>query len=132
MAKQPVSTGQFNLARALIWVFVRFDGRISRQVYWLGNAALFAISAIFLRPTVDADTGAVALHLNSFGYMMIFAAMASSLAIGAKRLHDFNISALFTVVLVLPASSVLATLVIGLVPGTPGANRYGVATDRMP
>ncbi len=116
----------------MIWVFARFDGRISRQVYWLANAGLIAIMAVIVRPEIDAATGAVSLHLGDGGFILVFLAMASGLAIGAKRLHDFNRSALFAVALVVPALSILATLIIGLVPGTPSANRYGSAPDQVP
>jgi len=116
----------------MIWVFARFDGRISRQVYWLANAALIAVMAVVMRPEIDPATGAVSMHLGNAGFILVFLAVASGLAIGAKRLHDFNISALFAVALVVPALSILATLIIGLVPGTPSANRYGRAADQVP
>ena len=116
----------------MVWLFARFDGRIGRQVYWLAQAFLIAVAALFVRPVVDPETGAVSLHIGNIGLLVLLSAMVSSLAVGAKRLHDFNVSALFAIAYLVPALSILATLVIGLVPGTRGANRFGAAPDMPP
>lgn len=116
----------------MVWLFARFDGRIGREVFWLGNIFLVAVLAVVLRPTVDPETGEVALQSGGIGVLLIIAAMISSLAIGAKRLHDLNASGLFAVLLLVPLVSVVATIALGVVPGTRGPNKYGERTDAPP
>ena len=116
----------------MVWLFARFDGRIGREVFWLGNIFLVAVLAVVLRPSVDPETGQVALHSGGLGVMLIIAAMISSLAIGAKRLHDVNASGLLAALLLVPLVSVLVTVALGLVPGTAGPNKYGEWSDAPP
>ena len=59
-------------------------------------------------------------------------AIIANIAIGVKRLHDFNAPGLFAVTLFVPGLSVIATLIIGLVPGNRGPNRFGEAPDIRP
>jgi uncharacterized membrane protein YhaH (DUF805 family) len=115
-----------------MWLFARFDGRIGREVFWLGNIFLVAVLAVVLRPSVDPETGEVALQSGGLGVMLIIVAMISSLAIGAKRLHDANVSGLFTVLLLVPLVSILVTVALGVVPGTRGPNKYGERPDAPP
>jgi uncharacterized membrane protein YhaH (DUF805 family) len=117
---------------AMIWLFARFDGRIGREVFWLGNIFLVCLLAVLLRPSVDPDTGELALQTGGAGFLLIVAAMVSSLAIGAKRLHDMNASGLFAIFLLVPLVSVLATIALGVIPGTKGPNNYGEQTDAPP
>jgi uncharacterized membrane protein YhaH (DUF805 family) len=116
----------------MVWLFARFDGRIGREVFLLGNIFLVAVLAVVLRPSVDPETGEVALQSGGLGVMLIIVAMISSLAIGAKRLHDANVSGLFTVLLLVPLVSILVTVALGVVPGTRGPNKYGERPDAPP
>lgn len=118
--------------RQMLWMFARFDGRISRQAYWLANFALVAVLGVFMRPEIEPETGEIALNLGEIGLPLVLLAMVSSLAIGAKRLHDCGLSAIFVVVLILPVISLIATIVIGVIPGTTGANRYGDRPNIVP
>ena len=120
------------LAKAFVWLFARFDGRIGREVYWLSNILLVAVLALFVRPVVDPQTSQVSVDLGDFGAVALLFAVVSSLAVGAKRLHDFGASGLFAGLLVVPLLSLIVTVVIGIVPGTRGPNRYGEASDRPP
>ena len=132
MAPPPAVPRRPGLAKTFLWVFARFDGRIGRQVYWLSNLQLVALLALFVRPAVDPQTNQVSVELGTFGAVALLVAIVSSLAVGAKRLHDFGASGLFAGLLVVPLLSLIVTVVIGVVPGTRGPNRYGEAADRPP
>jgi uncharacterized membrane protein YhaH (DUF805 family) len=132
VAPPPAPPRRPGLAKTFLWVFARFDGRIGRQVYWLSNILLVAVLALFVRPVVDPQTNQVSVELGTFGAVALVLAIVSSLAVGAKRLHDFGASGLFAGLLVVPLLSLIVTVVIGVVPGTPGPNRYGEAADRPP
>ncbi len=132
MARQSAPIFPTGLAKKMVWVFARFDGRIGRHVYWLASAFLIAVTAMFVRPEIDPETGAISLQISSIGFVFVFATMVANIAVAAKRLHDFNASAFFTIALLVPALSLLAILIIGLVPGTPAPNRFGPAPDVLP
>jgi uncharacterized membrane protein YhaH (DUF805 family) len=132
VASPPAPPRRPGLAKTFLWVFARFDGRIGRQVYWLSNILLVAVLALFVRPVVDPQTNQVSVELGAVGAVALLFAVVSSLAVGAKRLHDFGASGLFAGLLVVPLLSLIVTVVIGVVPGTPGPNRYGEAADRPP
>jgi uncharacterized membrane protein YhaH (DUF805 family) len=123
---------RFSLAAAMVWVFARFDGRIGREVFWLGNIFLISMLAVLVRPTLDPETGEVALQSGGIGVVFMIAAMVSTLAIGAKRFHDLNVSGLFTVLLLIPVVSILVTIGLGVIPGHSGPNAYGERTDVPP
>ena len=98
---------------AMIWLFARFDGRIGREVFWLGNIFLVAVLAVLLRPSVDPESGELALQTGGIGFLLIVAAMISSLAIGAKRLHDMNASGFFAVFLLVKGTAEIKDLIVG-------------------
>lgn len=117
---------------ACAWVFFGFSGRISRQVYWLAFFFIVAILGFALRPAIDTETGALSLHAGGLGLAAMLAAVIANLAIGVKRLHDFNAPGYFAIALFIPGLSVIATLFIGLMPGNQTPNRFGQAPDIPP
>jgi uncharacterized membrane protein YhaH (DUF805 family) len=121
-----------SLMAAYQWLFFGFSGRISRQVYWLAFFFIVAILAIALHPTIDPETEALSLRGGASALAAMLVAVIANLAIGVKRLHDFNAPGMFAVALFIPGLSVIATLVIGLLPGNPAPNRYGDAPDNPP
>ncbi len=117
------------LLTAYQWLFFGFRGRIGREAYWLSFFFIVAILAVILQPDIDPETGALSLRGGALTVAAMLVAVVANLAIGVKRLHDFNAPGLFAVALFIPGLSVIATLVIGLLPGNPGPNRFGNAPD---
>jgi uncharacterized membrane protein YhaH (DUF805 family) len=120
------------LMTAYQWLFFGFRGRISRQAYWLTFFFIVAILGFALQPTIDPETGALSLRGGALAVAAMLVAIIANIAIGVKRLHDFNAPGLFAVTLFVPGLSVIATLIIGLVPGNLGPNRFGEAPDIRP
>ena len=120
------------LMTAYQWLFFGFRGRISRQAYWLTFFFIVAILGFALQPTIDPETGALSLRGGALAVAAMLVAIIANIAIGVKRLHDFNAPGLFAVTLFVPGLSVIATLIIGLVPGNRGPNRFGEAPDIRP
>jgi uncharacterized membrane protein YhaH (DUF805 family) len=120
------------LMTAYQWLFFGFRGRISRQAYWLTFFFIVAILGFALQPTIDPETGALSLRGSALAVAAMLVAIIANIAIGVKRLHDFNAPGLFAVTLFVPGLSVIATLIIGLVPGNRGPNRFGEAPDIRP
>ncbi|WP_051631329.1 DUF805 domain-containing protein [Afifella pfennigii] len=115
-----------------LWLFFRFDGRIGREVYWLANFGLVALLVLILQPAVDPQTSEVAFQSGALGTMALIVGMISSIAIGVKRLHDFNAPGFFAAVLLIPILSIFATIAFGVVRGTHGRNRFGEAANLPP
>ncbi len=111
------------------WLFFGFRGRISRQAYWLAFFFIVAILGFALQPAIDPQTGTLSLRGGGLAAAALLVAVIANLAIGVKRLHDFNAPGLFAIALFIPFLSVIATLVIGLLPGNQGPNRFGKAPD---
>ncbi|TDI55816.1 MAG: DUF805 domain-containing protein [Alphaproteobacteria bacterium] len=121
-----------DLLRAYQWLFFSFRGRISRQAYWLAFFFIVTVLGAALQPTIDPQTGALSLRGGGLVVVAMLVAVIANLAIGVKRLHDFSAPGLLAAALFVPGLSVIATLIIGLVPGNPRPNRFGQAPDIRP
>ncbi len=122
-------TNMSTLMKAYLWVFFGFRGRISRQAYWLAFFFIVVILGLALQPTIDPETGTLSLRGSGLAIAVMLIALVANIAIGVKRLHDFNAPGLLAVALFVPGLSVIATLIIGLLPGNPCPNRFGDAPD---
>jgi uncharacterized membrane protein YhaH (DUF805 family) len=131
---------------SLQWYFFSFKGRIRRLEFWLGYAWIFALVASSRSPFFYVFRAAHGMHtpreakLAVISYIWIIALISTwpVAAIYAKRLHDVGVSAWWLiaaplVLLILQSTNsilsflipILIPLVIGLLPGTPDANRFG-------
>ncbi|MCT7373888.1 DUF805 domain-containing protein [Chelativorans salis] len=116
--------------KTFIWLLFGFSGRVSRIVFFLANVfvglfPLFAYYRLSLLPEgADTESGWALLFL-------VFAAIGlwSQLALGVKRLHDFNKPGMLAATLFIPLLSILVFLVLCFYPGDEGANDYGERTD---
>ena len=102
-------------------LYLGVKGRIPRRTFWLhGVLSLFLmmlfVNALLAIARVDDDLAGKLVNL-------VFA--WPCIAVSAKRLHDFNFSAWWLLVN-LTGIGVLVMLVVGLMPGTRGSNRFGV------
>ena len=101
-----------------------FDGRIGRLRFlvWSTVITLIAIVtgvlvllAVNVSPTLGITCGATL----AIAYAFI------SLRIGAQRLHDLNWSAWMLLLHLVPVANLVLSLMMLLMPGTPGPNKYG-------
>ena len=108
------------LSLAQLYLGVR--GRIPRRTYWLhGVLSLLllgvVVNGLLVIARVDEDTS---------GKLVNLAFLWPLIAVSAKRQHDFNFSAWWALIHFVPAvGSILLIVVDGIMPGTPGANRFG-------
>ena len=100
------------------------DGRIGRLRYlaWslsltlLGFAALLAaVAGYFITPAIGYLLGAVT----------VIAAVTVGIMIGVQRLHDIGWSGWLLLLTLIPYLGSLFSLILMLMPGGKGANRYG-------
>jgi uncharacterized membrane protein YhaH (DUF805 family) len=138
---------------AFAWFFLSLRGRISRQEFWLGYVGIVVVALILMRVIPDSgDAGSLMSGDGpesetwqdasvSFGWLELISLALTwpIIAIYAKRLHDLDLTAWW--LLLLPAVTFLAgvsmfgrlhvaaycllILVLGFLPGSHGANRFG-------
>ena len=114
----------------LLWLFFRFSGRISRAAFFLGGLLLAVIQAFFLYrfAMVPEDSSEGRLWATAF-MLIVLVSMWSSVALGAKRLHDMGRPGILAVSLFIPVASIIAFIALCAFPGSPGANQYGKRTN---
>ncbi len=117
----------------LFWLFFRFSGRISRAAFFLGGLLLAIIQAFFLYrfAMVPEDSAEGRLWATAF-MLIVLVSMWSSVALGAKRLHDMGRPGALAVSLFIPVVSIIAFIALCAFPGTPGANQHGAQTNSPP
>lgn len=114
----------------LIWLFFQTSGRVSRAAYFLAGLLLAIIQAFFLyRMVMAQDAGLPSGGWENAFVVSFFISLWSNVALGIKRLHDFDKPGIIAVALFIPAVSIVAFVVLCLFPGTPGPNKYGVRTN---
>ena len=119
--------------KQLTWLFFRFTGRISRAAFFLGGLLLAVIQAFFLYRFAMVPEDSPEGRLWSTAFMLIvLVSMWSSVALGAKRLHDMGRPGVLAVSLFIPVVSIVAFIALCAFPGTPGPNQYGPQTNSPP
>lgn len=113
-----------------IWLFFQTSGRVGRAAYFLAGLLLAIIQAFFLyRMVMAQDAGLPGTGWENAFVVSFFISLWSNVALGIKRLHDFDKPGIIAVALFIPAISIVAFVVLCLFPGTPGPNKYGLRTN---
>jgi uncharacterized membrane protein YhaH (DUF805 family) len=108
------------------YLFTSFEGRISRQQFWIG--VLIQLGIAIVLGIIDVLAGTYSVH-NSIGLLSGIWSIASiyfNLVIYTKRWHDRGKSGWWSLILLIPIVGVIWLIIeLGCLPGTPGASRYG-------
>ena len=97
-------------------LFLSFDGRITRQPFWIGSLILLGVNVVVL----------AALGQGVLGGIVSLALVYPSVALGVKRWHDRDKSGWWMLIGLIPVIGWIWTLVeCGLLPGSAGSNSYG-------
>jgi uncharacterized membrane protein YhaH (DUF805 family) len=127
-------------------LFMSFEGRISRQPFWLGLLALvivtwilefilFAIFGVSMMPAMDPNAtpeAAAAMAAESMSKMalplgiLILLTLWPALAMYTKRWHDRDKSGWWSLIILIPIIGSIWFLVeLGFLRGSDGPNRFG-------
>ena len=111
------------------WALFLWDGRIGRRVFILGtlfwmmtNAAVIAF--VTGQSADDISPGSFSLFLTTASLSLV-----SLLMLGTKRLHDIGMPGPASVLLLLPAFSLVLFFVLCVWPSVEDDNRYGPGPD---
>lgn len=121
--------------RQMAWLFFGFSGRIDRTVYALAGLLVFTVQVFivyrYLQPVLgtlangdfDPSQTLVLSPMTNVQSGIFLLGQLAHLALAAKRIHDFGKSGFFALLFMFAGA--VAYLVLCLIPGTPGPNRYG-------
>ena len=120
--------------------YADFTGRARRMEFWLFWLLLIGIEIVFsiligmvggsMTALVDPSVGMAAMSGPAMGLWAVYGLimlglLIPSLAVSIRRLHDTNRSGWWQLVSLVPLVGGLVMLVLYLLSGTPGANRFG-------
>jgi uncharacterized membrane protein YhaH (DUF805 family) len=119
-------------------LLLEFNGRIGRRDYWIGQVAVgLACLPLAVLAWLDTDGGLNPCWLETwrFSPSVLATLLVASIpisycqfAIAGKRWHDRDKNAWWGMVFFIPiVGSIWYLVELGLMPGSPGANRYGAA-----
>ena len=103
-------------------LFFSFEGRISRQPFWL--CTLIIVAIIFL-PALALYDDIGSKEAGTFISIMCLVLLWPFLAIQAKRWHDRDKSGWWLLIIFVPLGLFWVLIDTGLLPGTEGTNRFG-------
>lgn len=111
--------------------YADFQGRARRSEYWGFALAIFAIEIVFavvfniLGGGLGGHFSPLALIVGAVYVLGLLYLIIPSIAVTFRRLHDTDRSAWWILVGLIPLLGAIALLVIYLLDGTPGPNRFG-------
>lgn len=123
-----------------MWRYFDFDGRSSRQEFWLffllqliavATLAIWIYSILVdigrhgnTGHVIDDAAGPLGAGLSLFG-IFVLATLIPSIAVQVRRLHDQDMSGLLVLLNFVPGLGSLILLVFMCFEGTKGSNRFG-------
>lgn len=104
-----------------------FSGRIGRLQYFgfgviWGIILFFTFSALGVGADADGNVGSGGVLLS---FLLIIVYGIATLSYGVRRLHDFDKSGWWYLLIFVPFANIVMGLILLLAPGTQGANQYG-------
>ena len=113
---------------SVLWALIGLDGRVSREVFWLGNLLCAFLGTALLRPYLD-ETGMLHFNMGMIAPLVFVALAWTELALVVKRLHDRGLTGWLAGMVFVPILGVLPFFIVGLLPGQRGPNLYGPDTN---
>lgn len=117
---------------ALAWVLFGLQGRISRHVYWLASLFLIALNSALLGQLLGEEQASYFQAAQTLAPFVVLATIFCNVAVAVKRLHDLGYTGFLALALVVPFVNLAFSIWVGILPGTPGPNRFGAVVDAPP
>lgn len=102
--------------------YVDFEGRATRQQYWM--FVLMSIVASIILAIIDGAVGSAGVLPVLFQLGILL----PSIAIAARRLHDIGKSGWWQLVALVPLIGAIVLIVMLALKSEPGANKYGASS----
>ncbi|MDP3845831.1 MAG: DUF805 domain-containing protein [Pseudomonas sp.] len=107
------------------------EGRIGRLRYLAWSLVMMAVALVLLGIgasvifILDSSTSLLSVAATIVGLLAVVAMVVVSIQIGVKRLHDIGWSGWLLLVSLIPAVGSVFSIIMLVVPGSTGANRFG-------
>ena len=127
--RAPIASDRILLdSRTILWLFFGLSGRIGRITHFWAGLLLY-LARLFPVYKIIANSGNESVQTLWGGVFLVVlgAAIVCHLSLAVKRLHDMNASGWFAFLFLL--GDFLFWLVLSLIPGQPGPNRFGAQTN---
>lgn len=106
----------------LAWLLFSFEGRLPRKSFWLYGVLGITLAQMFIYFLL----GIAGVSETLASGVAALAVVWPGLAINVKRWHDRDKAGWWVLINLVPLVGTLWTLIeCGLLPGTPGDNRFG-------
>ena len=105
--------------------YADFEGRASREEYWMFVLFNFIFSFVFSLIGVALVAATEKTGAAILPYLYVFVVLIPGLAVTIRRLHDTGRSAWFLLVSLIPIIGSIWLFITTILDGTPGENRYG-------
>jgi uncharacterized membrane protein YhaH (DUF805 family) len=125
-------SGKGRTPAPLLWLLFGLRGRISRGVYWLSFFFLRFLQAAIIMQILGGEQASLFGLATSLGVVVLLASLAAGLIVSVKRLHDIGYSGFLSCALFIPFVDLAFSIWVGILPGTPGPNRFGAVVDARP
>lgn len=115
-------------SRTFFWLFFGLSGRISRITHFWAGLLLY-LARLYPVYKIITSSGNEAAQTSWGGVflMVLGAAIVCHISLAVKRLHDLNASGWFAFLFLI--GDFLFWIVLSLIPGHAGPNRYGSRPD---
>jgi uncharacterized membrane protein YhaH (DUF805 family) len=114
----------------MFWLFLGYSGRISRAAYFLAGMLMMIVVVFFAyRMMVAQQAGGTGAMWEALFSLALLVSLWAQAALGAKRLHDLDKPGLLAALLFVPMLNFVAFVALCIMPGTPGANKFGPFTN---
>jgi uncharacterized membrane protein YhaH (DUF805 family) len=121
---------KFNKERNMKDIYLSFEGRINRKIYWLYYLLPWTVVYVFLSIVTSGITVNIPMGGMSIPYPIlptVFAILAiwPALAISVKRCHDRGRSGFFILIGLIPLVNIWMGIELLFLSGTSGSNKFG-------
>ena len=132
----PYYGATFPIAVRRFWEkYATFSGRASRGEYWwwalVSGTVGVVLMSIYIPSLLAARTGGEGLKINAgivfvlvTGLLWFAATIVPTLALFWRRLHDANLSGLYSLAMLVPTVGWLFILVFTILPSNPAGARF--------
>lgn len=122
-----VSTNSSATKLTLKQIYLSFDGRIPRKVYWLYGVLGLTIVSLIAAGIIIGLAALVGQWFAILLFPLYAVILWSGLSFNAKRWHDRNKSAWFVLIGFVPILGLWQLVECGFLEGTQGDNQFGPA-----
>ena len=122
----PLKTTSGGRSPTIAWLFLSFDGRITREVYWLGLGLLWCVLFVVIQALLSTRS-----EEEAAGFIVLLAIVSlwCEIALLIKRQHDRGMPWYWCLLAFVPIAGAAWLILAGLLPGDAGPNNFGGRTN---